>query len=105
MCSNSRLYGVKKSLLCLLCGCIYLSAKIVISFNWCSHSQKGVWYSLIYSRLNGMECKLNSDLPAAEEHKKEHGQDSASKDLFNMMMNNANKSSEEIKIVDSETLV
>ena len=52
-----------------------------------------------------MDCKLNSDLPAAEEQKKEHEQDSASKDLFNMMMNNANKSSQEIKIVDSETLV
>jgi adenylate cyclase len=46
-------------------------------------------------------------LPAAKEPKKEnkneHG--GANKDLFNMIMNNANKSTEQAIIVDSETLV
>ena len=40
------------------------------------------------------------------EHNKEGGQDNnTSKGLFNMIMNNGSKSSEERKIVDSETLV
>jgi adenylate cyclase len=64
-----------------------------------------VQYRLIYSRLNGTNDKLNSDLAKAKESKKEGEQDSTSEGLFNMMMNNESKSSEEAKIVDSETLV
>jgi class 3 adenylate cyclase len=52
-----------------------------------------------------MQSKFNSDLPAAKEQNKESGYGGASKDLFDMMMNNDNKSSEQAKIVDSETLV
>ncbi len=37
--------------------------------------------------------------------KKESEPDNTSKGLFNMMMNNASKSNEDAKIVDSETLV
>jgi class 3 adenylate cyclase len=44
-------------------------------------------------------------LATAKEHKKEGEQDSTSKGLFDMMMNNESESSEEAKIVDSETLV
>jgi class 3 adenylate cyclase len=44
-------------------------------------------------------------LARANEHKKDGEQDSTSKGLFNMMMNNDSKSNEEAKIVDSETLV
>jgi adenylate cyclase len=64
-----------------------------------------VQYRLIYSRLNGTNDKLNSDLAKAKESKKEGEQGSTSEGLFNMMMNNESKSSEEAKIVDSETLV
>jgi class 3 adenylate cyclase len=64
-----------------------------------------VHYCLIYSRLNGTIGKPNSDLATAKEHKKEAEQDSMNEGLFNMMMNNESKSSEEAKIVDSETLV
>ncbi|MDQ3854681.1 MAG: adenylate/guanylate cyclase domain-containing protein [Thermoproteota archaeon] len=39
------------------------------------------------------------------EHNKDDGQDNTSKGLFNMIMNNESNSSEEAKIVDSETLV
>jgi adenylate cyclase len=52
-----------------------------------------------------MQSKFNSELPAAEEQNKESGYAGASKDLFDMMMNNDNRSSEQAKIVDSETLV
>jgi adenylate cyclase len=52
-----------------------------------------------------MQSKFNSDVPAAKEQNKESGYGGASKDLFDMMMNNDNKSSEQAKIVDSETLV
>jgi class 3 adenylate cyclase len=52
-----------------------------------------------------MQSKFNSDLPAAKEQNKESGYGGASKDLFDMMMNNDNKSNEQAKIVDSETLV
>jgi adenylate cyclase len=44
-------------------------------------------------------------LARANEHKKDGEQDSTSKGLFNMMMNNDSKSNEEANIVDSETLV
>jgi adenylate cyclase len=44
-------------------------------------------------------------LAAGKDHDKEDGQDNTSKSLFNMIMNNESKSSEEAKIVDSETLV
>jgi adenylate cyclase len=52
-----------------------------------------------------MQSKFSSELPAAEEQNKESGYAGASKDLFDMMMNNDNRSSEQAKIVDSETLV
>jgi adenylate cyclase len=62
-------------------------------------------YRLIYSRLNGTNDKLNSGLATAKEDKREGEQDSTSKGLFDMLMNNEGESSEEAKIVDSETLV
>jgi adenylate cyclase len=52
-----------------------------------------------------MHPKVNSDLPAAKEQKNENGGSGASKDLFDMMMNNDNTNREQAKIVDSETLV
>jgi adenylate cyclase len=52
-----------------------------------------------------MQSKFNSDLPAAKEQNKESEYGGTTKDLFDMMMNNDNKSSEPAKIVDSETLV
>ena len=52
-----------------------------------------------------MHPKVNSDLPAAKEQKNEDGGSGASKDLFDMMMNNDNTTREQAKIVDSETLV
>ena len=52
-----------------------------------------------------MHPKVNSDLPAAKEQKNENEGSGASKDLFDMMMNNDNTNREQAKIVDSETLV
>lgn len=52
-----------------------------------------------------MHPKVNSDLPAAKEQKNENGGSGASKDLFDMVMNNDNTNREQAKIVDSETLV
>ena len=52
-----------------------------------------------------MHPKVNSDLPAAKDQKNEDGGSGASKDLFDMMMNNDNTTREQAKIVDSETLV
>jgi class 3 adenylate cyclase len=44
-------------------------------------------------------------LAAAKERKKDASQDNASRGVFNMIMNTESNSSEEAKIVDSETLV
>ena len=52
-----------------------------------------------------MQSKFNSDLPSAKEQNKESDYGGATKDLFDMIMNNDNKSSEQAKIVDSDTLV
>ena len=52
-----------------------------------------------------MHPKVYSDLSEAKEQKNENGGSGASKDLFDMMMNNDNTNREQAKIVDSETLV